>query len=153
MEDSKGNAAAVPILPHQSSTHLAWHYEFGEAEPACLWLYCSGGSDGHQDGAGGPPQRARQLGYQLRRSLQLEDGHLLRRRLRLRLVRYATLFVSIPRSANGLGFVPIFLHVLRHLQRIAQPELVREIVTRHRQPHQAAICVSLLIPCRLPLAL
>jgi hypothetical protein len=39
------------------------------------------------------------------------------------------------------------------LQRIAQPELVREIVTRHRQPHQAAICVSLLIPCRLPLAL
>lgn len=69
----------------------------------------SGGSDGHQDGAGGPPQRAGQLGHQLRRPLQLEDGHLLLRRLRLRL-------------------------------RIAQSELVREIVTRHWQPHQATIC-------------
>ena len=108
----------------------------------------SGGTDGHQDGAGRPPQRAGQLGHQLRRPLQLEDGHLFLRRLRLRLVRYAPLFMPIPnpKSTNGRCFGLIFLHTPLGLQRIAQSELVREIVTRHRQPHQATICVSSLSP-------
>jgi hypothetical protein len=56
------------------------------------------------------------------------------------------LFMPIPKSTDGRCFGLIFLHAPLCLQRIAQSELVREIVTRHRQPHQATICVSSLSP-------
>jgi hypothetical protein len=78
--------ASSSVIAQLSSFICFSVLQFGEAELACLLLYRSCGPDGHQDGAGRPPQRARQLGHQLGRPLQLEDGHMLRRRLRLRLV-------------------------------------------------------------------
>ncbi len=79
--EQSANAVSVATKLELFVAKIWWRAE--------LCLLRSGGADGHQDGAARPLQRARQLGHQLRRSLQLEDGHLLRRRLRLRAVRSA----------------------------------------------------------------
>jgi hypothetical protein len=64
----------------------------------------------------------------------------------------APMFLWILENTDGLFFGLIFSLVLC-VQRSTQPELVRKVVSWHWQPHQAAICVSSLVHCCLPMAL